>query len=127
MALALFVGLPRALLWSATGLCPRPVTVSAVRKLSQGLFAAHELNCNGLQQVDPVTTRSLVTRVSVTTQLAAAKLGRLVLNQFVSREHSRYKACVQNCSSVQSSLCAVNRPLSLYVVNSRSGRPWRSL
>jgi len=33
------------------------------------------------------TTRSLVTRVSVTTWLAAAKLGRLVLSQFVRCEH----------------------------------------
>jgi len=39
-----------------------------------------------LRQIDPVTrhvaTRSLVTRVSVTTLLAAAKLGLLVLGQF---------------------------------------------
>jgi len=48
------------------------------------------------------TTRSLVTRVSVTTWLAAAKLGRLVFSQFVRCEHSRWKACGEvQFSSIQ--------------------------
>ena len=45
-------------------------------------------------------------RVSVTTWLAAAKLGRLVLGQFVRREHSHRSTRVQN--SVQLSSCAVD-------------------
>ena len=62
-----------------------------------------ELNWTDLQQADPVTRSvtagSLVTPVSVTIWLAASKLGRLVLSQFVCCEHSHWTACVQNCSS----------------------------
>ena len=42
------------------------------------------------------TTRSLVARNSVTTWLAAAKLGLLVPSQLVRREHFYWKACATN-------------------------------
>jgi len=47
------------------------------------------------------TTRSLVTCVNVTTWLAAAKLGRLVLSQFVCCKYFQRKSRVQNSSSRQ--------------------------
>ena len=51
-------------------------------------------------------TRSLVMRTIVTSWLAAAKLGRLVLSQSVRCEQSRWNTRVPNWSSVQ--LCVVN-------------------
>ena len=68
-------------------------------------------------------TRSLVTRVSVMTKLAAAKLGRSVLSQFVRCEHSHWKVCVQNSSSrtpVQFSSCTMNRPIDYWHLRTRS-------
>jgi len=74
------------------------------------------MNWTDLQQVDPVTRhvamRLLVTRVSVTTSLAAAKLGRLVLDGCSRHIHSN--AAVHTgvrelqFNSVQFSSCAVN-------------------
>ena len=56
------------------------------------------------------TTPSLVVRFGVTTWLAAAKLGRLVLSQFVRCERSHIGIRVFR-SSFQFSLGAVNKPL----------------
>ena len=58
-----------------------------VSRSTEGLFHStrNELNWPAASQPS-CTTRSLVTRVSLTTGLAAAKLGRLVLSQFVRRE-----------------------------------------
>ena len=53
------------------------------------------------------TTRSLVTSADVRTWLAAAKLGRMVLSQFVRCEHSRWNTRVQNWNLVRFSLCGI--------------------
>jgi len=58
------------------------------------------------------TTGSLVTRVDVSTWLATAKLGRLVLSQIMWCEHSRWNTRVQYWSSGQFSLLVVNKPWS---------------
>ena len=59
--------------------------------------------------------RSLVTRVSATTWLAAAKLGRLVPSQFVRRQHSRWNTRVRNWSPVQFSSYAQRTKLNLSI------------
>jgi len=43
--------------------------------------------------------------MGVTILLAAAKLGRLVLSQFVRCEHCRWNARVQNCASSVQFMC----------------------
>ena len=82
---------------------PNPVTVSPHTK---ALYTAcwlngTEMTCRNWPATSrpSYTTRSLVTRVSVTNWLAAAKLGRLVLSQFVRCEHFHWQACIQNSDS----------------------------
>ena len=84
---------------------PNPVTVSPHTK---ALYTACWLNVTEMTcrnwpatRRPSYTTRSLVTRVSVTTWLAAAKLGRLVLSQFVRCEHSRWNTRLHIWRSVQ--------------------------
>jgi len=65
------------------------LSCDAKEHVPKGLFTAHELNWTGLQQVGPLHDALIGhARVSVTTWLAAAKLGRLVLSQFVCRERT---------------------------------------
>ena len=61
-----------------------------------------ERNLTDLQLDDPVKRLGGHTRVSVTTLLAAAELGRLLFSQFVRCEHSHW-----DWSSVQFSPYAV--------------------
>ena len=80
-------------------------------------------------------TRSVVRCVSVTTWLAAAKLGQIAPSQFVRCEHSHWKACVQNSSlrtPVQFTCCeqGFTAPDAAHVrasplIPSSSQRTWR--
>ena len=87
---------------------------------------SQHMNWTELQQVDRTShkTRSFVTRVSVTTWLAATKLGTLVLCSFWT--HVLQCGCLHwsartpfldlEFSSVQISSCAVNKPLGLQLI-----------
>ena len=66
------------------------------KKRCQCLFTAHELNWSATTR--PIyTTRSLVAHVSVTAWLPAAKLGRLVLGQFVLRNLRSWNRSISVC------------------------------
>ena len=69
-------------------------------------------------------TRLLVTRVYVTTCLAAAKLGRLVLSQFVRCEHSRWNTRVWKWSSVHVTCCEQSIDILLPFVGSAQKQHW---